>query len=156
VDCKSYAKSPALAESGESAAWEDTKWAAGSNAQNCASTWRNGALIFCDRQTLQSVRLVGVAYRLDPTLESSLSLYSSLISREGGAASNPALAAAQIFQSNVMTQSRLPSYIRYLFRSRRSERGRPESNLCAPKECILDCTVSPPIVVKDLGLYSAP
>jgi MFS transporter, DHA2 family, multidrug resistance protein len=72
-------------------------------------------VIFDHRQTLHSARLVDLANRLDPTLESFLSQYSSLISREGGAASNPALGAVQIFQSNVITQSLLLSYIDIYF-----------------------------------------
>jgi DHA2 family multidrug resistance protein len=72
-------------------------------------------VMFDHRQTLHSSRLVDVANRLDPTLQSTLSQYSSLIARDGGAASNPALGAAQIFQSNVITQSRLLSYIDIYF-----------------------------------------
>ena len=34
-----------------------------------------------------------------------------MIERDGGAASNPVLGALQIFQSNVVTQSRLLSFI---------------------------------------------
>ena len=68
-------------------------------------------VMFDHRQTLHSARLVDVASRLDPTVQSTLSQYSSLIARDGGAASNPALGAIQIFQSNVITQSRLLSYI---------------------------------------------
>jgi DHA2 family multidrug resistance protein len=68
-------------------------------------------VMFDHRQTLHSARLVDVANRLDPTVQSTLSQYSSLIARDGGAASNPALGAIQIFQSNVITQSRLLSYI---------------------------------------------
>jgi MFS transporter, DHA2 family, multidrug resistance protein len=67
------------------------------------------------RQTLHSSRLVDAANRLDPTLQSTLSQYSSLIARDGGAASNPALGAVQIFQANVITQSRLLSYIDIYF-----------------------------------------
>jgi DHA2 family multidrug resistance protein len=67
------------------------------------------------RQTFHSSRLIDVANRLDPTLQSTLSQYSSLIARDGGAASNPALGAVQIFQSNVITQSRLLSYIDIYF-----------------------------------------
>src|SRR5277367_3387767 len=67
------------------------------------------------RQTLHSSRLVDVANRLDPTLQSTLSQYSSVIARDGGAASNPALGAVQIFQSNVIIQSRLLSYIDIYF-----------------------------------------
>jgi MFS transporter, DHA2 family, multidrug resistance protein len=72
-------------------------------------------VIFDRRQTLHSARLVEVANRLDPTLQSTLAQYTSLIERDGGAASNPALGALQIFQSNVITQSRLLSYIDIYF-----------------------------------------
>ncbi len=72
-------------------------------------------VMFDRRQTLHSARLVDVANRLDPTLQSTLAQYSSLIERDGGAASNPALGAIQIFQSNVITQSRLLSYIDIYF-----------------------------------------
>jgi MFS transporter, DHA2 family, multidrug resistance protein len=72
-------------------------------------------VMFDHRQTLHSARLVDVASRLDPTVQSTLSQYSSLIARDGGAASNPALGAVQIFQSNVITQSRLLSYIDIYF-----------------------------------------
>src|SRR5580658_5762308 len=72
-------------------------------------------VMFDHRQTLHSSRLVDVANRLDPTLQSTLSQYSSLIARDGGAASNPALGAVQIFQSNVITESRLLSYIDIYF-----------------------------------------
>jgi DHA2 family multidrug resistance protein len=68
-------------------------------------------VMFDHRQTLHSARLVDVANRLDPTLQSTLSQYSGLIARDGGASSNPALGAVQIFQSAVITQSRLLSYI---------------------------------------------
>src|ERR1700678_970537 len=72
-------------------------------------------VMFDNRQTLHSSRLIDVSNRLDPTLQSTLSQYSSLIARDGGAASNPALGAVQIFQSNVITQSRLLSYIDIYF-----------------------------------------
>jgi DHA2 family multidrug resistance protein len=72
-------------------------------------------VMFDHRQTLHSARLVDVANRLDPTAQSTLSQYSSLIARDGGAASNPALGAVQIFQSNVIIQSRLLSYIDIYF-----------------------------------------
>ncbi|WP_433971926.1 MFS transporter [Tunturiibacter lichenicola] len=72
-------------------------------------------VMFDHRQTLHSARLVDVANRLDPTLQSTLSQYSSLITRDGGASSNPTLGAIQIFQSNVITQSRLLSYIDIYF-----------------------------------------
>ncbi len=68
-------------------------------------------VIFDHRMTLHSSRLLDVANRLDPTVQSTLSAYSGLIARNGGAGSNPALGALQLFQANVVTQSRLLSYI---------------------------------------------
>jgi MFS transporter, DHA2 family, multidrug resistance protein len=68
-------------------------------------------VMFDHRQTLHSARLVDVTNRLNPILQSTLSQYSSLIEHDGGAASNPALGAIEIFQSNVITQSRLLAYI---------------------------------------------
>ncbi len=68
-------------------------------------------VIFDHRMTLHSSRLLDVANRLDPTLQSTLSSYSGLIARNGGAGSNPALGALQLFQENIITQSRLLSYI---------------------------------------------
>ena len=61
--------------------------------------------------TLHSTRLLDVANRLDPTVQSTLAAYSGLIARNGGAGSNPALGALQLFQADVITQSRLLSYI---------------------------------------------
>ena len=68
-------------------------------------------VIFDHRMTVHSARLLDVANRLDPTLQSTLSSYSGLIARNGGAGSNPALGALQLFQANIITQSRLLSYI---------------------------------------------
>jgi len=68
-------------------------------------------VIFDHRMTLHSARLLDIANRLDPTLQSTLSSYSGLIARNGGAGSNPALGALQLFQANIITQSRLLSYI---------------------------------------------
>src|ERR1700678_3479445 len=72
-------------------------------------------VMFDHRETLHSSRLLEVANRLDPTLQSTLSQYSGLIARNGGAASNPTLGALQLFQSNVITQSQLLSYIDIYF-----------------------------------------
>jgi MFS transporter, DHA2 family, multidrug resistance protein len=72
-------------------------------------------VLFDRRQTLHSARLVDVANRLDPTTQSTLAQYSSLIARNGGAGSNPALGAVQILQSNVITQSRLLAYVDIYF-----------------------------------------
>jgi MFS transporter, DHA2 family, multidrug resistance protein len=68
-------------------------------------------VIFDRRMTLHSTRLLDVANRLDPTVQSTLAAYSGLIARNGGAGSNPALGALQLFQADVITQSRLLSYI---------------------------------------------
>ena len=68
-------------------------------------------VIFDHRMTLHSARLLDVANRLDPVVQSTLGAYSALIARNGGAGSNPALGALQLFQANVITQSRLLSYI---------------------------------------------
>ena len=72
-------------------------------------------VMFDHRQTLHSARLIDVANRFDPTLQSTLSQYTGLIARNGGAAANPSLGAVEIFQSNVITQSRLLSYIDIYF-----------------------------------------
>jgi hypothetical protein len=56
-----------------------------------------------------------VSNRLDATTRSTLAQYAGLIHRNGGGASNPALGALQLFQSNVITQSRLFSYIDVYF-----------------------------------------
>ncbi len=72
-------------------------------------------VIFDHRMTLHSSRLLDVANRLDPTVQSTLAQYSALITRNGGANSNPALGALQLFQADVITQSRLLSYIDIYF-----------------------------------------
>jgi MFS transporter, DHA2 family, multidrug resistance protein len=71
--------------------------------------------MFDHRHALHSARLVDVANHFDPTLQLTLSQSSSLVARNGGAASNPSSGAVQIFQSNVITQSRLLSYIDVCF-----------------------------------------
>ena len=68
-------------------------------------------VMFDHRMTLHSSRLLDVANRLDPIAQSTLSAYSRLIARDGGAGSNPALGALELLQANVVTQSRLLSYI---------------------------------------------
>jgi MFS transporter, DHA2 family, multidrug resistance protein len=72
-------------------------------------------VMFDHRSTLHSARLLDVANRLDPTTQSTLLQYSGLIARNGGAGSSPAMGAIQIFQSNVITQTRLLSYIDIYF-----------------------------------------
>jgi hypothetical protein len=68
-------------------------------------------VMFDRRMTLHSSRLLDVSNRLDATTRSTLAQYAGLIHRNGGATSVPALGALQLFQSNVITQSRLLSYI---------------------------------------------
>jgi DHA2 family multidrug resistance protein len=67
------------------------------------------------RMTLHSARLLDVANRLNLTTRSTLAQYANLIYRNGGASSDPALGAIQIFEANVVTQSRLLSYIDIYF-----------------------------------------
>jgi DHA2 family multidrug resistance protein len=72
-------------------------------------------VLFDHRMTLHSSRLLDVANRLDPIATSTLNQYGNLIHRNGGASSSPALGALQIFQADVITQSRLLSYIDVYF-----------------------------------------
>jgi MFS transporter, DHA2 family, multidrug resistance protein len=72
-------------------------------------------VVFDHRMTLHSSRLLDVANRLNPTVNSTLAQYSNLIHRNGGGTSNPLLGAIEIFQANVITQSRLLSYIDIYF-----------------------------------------
>jgi DHA2 family multidrug resistance protein len=70
--------------------------------------------MFDRRMTLHSSRLLDIANRLDATTRSTLAQYADLIHRNGGG-SDPALGALQLFQNNVITQSRLLSYIDIYF-----------------------------------------
>ena len=72
-------------------------------------------VMFDRRMTLHSSRLLDVSNRLDATTRSTLAQYTDLIHRNGGATSIPALGALQLFQNNVITQSRLLSYIDIYF-----------------------------------------
>jgi DHA2 family multidrug resistance protein len=72
-------------------------------------------VMFDRRMTLHSSRLLDVSNRLDATTHSTLAQYTDLIHRTGGATSVPALGALQLFQNNVITQSRLLSYIDIYF-----------------------------------------
>jgi hypothetical protein len=56
-----------------------------------------------------------VSNRLDPTTRTTLAQYANLIHHNGGGGSNPALGALQLFQADVITQSRLLSYIDIYF-----------------------------------------
>jgi MFS transporter, DHA2 family, multidrug resistance protein len=68
-------------------------------------------VMFDRRMTLHSSRLLDVSNRLDATTRSTLAQYANLIHRNGGATSVPSPGALQLFQNNVITQSRLLSYI---------------------------------------------
>jgi MFS transporter, DHA2 family, multidrug resistance protein len=72
-------------------------------------------VLFDRRMTLHSSRLLDVSNQLDATTRSTLAQYANLIHRNGGASSNPALGALQLFQNDVITQSRLFSYIDIYF-----------------------------------------
>src|SRR5271169_1404165 len=72
-------------------------------------------VLFDRRMTLHSSRLLDVSNRLDPTTTTSLTQYADLIHRNGGPGSVPGLGALQFFQNNVITQSRLFSYIDIYF-----------------------------------------
>jgi hypothetical protein len=72
-------------------------------------------VLFDRRMTLHSSRLLDVSNRLDAATRSTLAQYANLIHRNGGASSDPALGALQLFQNNVITQSRLFSYIDIYF-----------------------------------------
>jgi MFS transporter, DHA2 family, multidrug resistance protein len=72
-------------------------------------------VMFDRRMTLHSSRLLDVSNRLDATTRSTLAQYAGLIHRNGGGSSNPTLGALQLFQNNVITQSRLFSYIDIYF-----------------------------------------
>ncbi len=72
-------------------------------------------VLFDRRMTLHSSELLDVANKLNPTTEATLRQYAGLIARNAGAAFDPALGAAQLFQSNVIVQSALLSYIDVYF-----------------------------------------
>jgi DHA2 family multidrug resistance protein len=72
-------------------------------------------VMFDVRMTLHSSRLLDVANGLDPTVQSTLSQYSNLILRNGGATSIPSLGALQIFQNNVIVQSQVLTFIDIYF-----------------------------------------
>jgi DHA2 family multidrug resistance protein len=72
-------------------------------------------VMFDRRMTLHSSRLLDISNRLDSTTRSTLTQYADLIHRNGGGSSDPAFGALQLFQNNVITQSRLLSYIDIYF-----------------------------------------
>jgi MFS transporter, DHA2 family, multidrug resistance protein len=72
-------------------------------------------VMFDRRMTLHSSRLLDVANRLDATTRSTLAQYANLIHSNGGATSDRAQGALQLFQNSVITQTRLFSYIDIYF-----------------------------------------
>jgi MFS transporter, DHA2 family, multidrug resistance protein len=72
-------------------------------------------ILFDHRMTFHSSRMLDFSNRLDPTVRTTLSEYAALVHRNGGGGSNPTLGALQIFQSDVILQSRLLSYIDVYF-----------------------------------------
>src|SRR5271154_2399429 len=72
-------------------------------------------VLFDRRMSLHSSRLLDVSNRLDATTRATLAQYANLIHRNGGGSSDPALGALRLFQNNVITQSRLFSYIDIYF-----------------------------------------
>lgn len=72
-------------------------------------------VMFDRRMTLHSSRLLDVSNRLDATTRATLAQYADLIHRNGGGSSDPGLGALELFQNNVITQSRLFSYIDIYF-----------------------------------------
>ena len=69
------------------------------------------AVIFDRRLTLHSSRLLDVANRLDPTVQTTLAAYAGIVARKGGGAHDPALGALQIFENVVVVQTRLLTFI---------------------------------------------
>jgi MFS transporter, DHA2 family, multidrug resistance protein len=72
-------------------------------------------VLFDHRMTFHSSRMLDVANRLDPIATTTLAEYAGLIHRNGGGGGVPAPGALQLFQANVVTQSRLLSYIDIYF-----------------------------------------
>ena len=72
-------------------------------------------VLFDRRMTLHSSRLLDVSNRLDATTRTTLTQYADLIHRNGGGSSDPTMGALQLFQNDVITQSRLFSYIDIYF-----------------------------------------
>jgi MFS transporter, DHA2 family, multidrug resistance protein len=72
-------------------------------------------VLFDHRMTFHSSRILDVANRLDPILRATLADYTAVVHRNGGGGSNPVLGALQLFEANVITQSRLLSYIDIYF-----------------------------------------
>jgi MFS transporter, DHA2 family, multidrug resistance protein len=68
-------------------------------------------IMFDRRMSFHSSRLLDVANRIDPIVTSTLSAYTNLIHRNGGPGSVPGFGALQMFQRNVVVQSRLLSFI---------------------------------------------
>lgn len=72
-------------------------------------------VLFDHRMTFHSSRLLDTANRLDPIARTTLSTYAGIIHRNAGGDTDPILGALQLFENNVITQSRLLSYIDIYF-----------------------------------------
>jgi MFS transporter, DHA2 family, multidrug resistance protein len=72
-------------------------------------------VLFDYRMTFHSSRLLDTANRLDPITRTTLSTYAGIIHRNAGGDTNPVLGALQLFENNVIIQSRLLSYIDIYF-----------------------------------------
>jgi DHA2 family multidrug resistance protein len=70
-------------------------------------------IMFDHRMTLHSSRLLDIANRLNPTVQTTLSEYAGVIERN--AETDAAQGALQLFQGNVVVQSQLLSYIDIYF-----------------------------------------
>jgi len=113
LNCKSHAKSPALAESGEPAVPDDAlsggRVATLGIARQRGETRSSSSTIA--RRCIPYIRLTWPTALAE--LSSRPSRYIAVSFRTRGAVGNPALGAVNISQSNVITQRRLRSYIRY-------------------------------------------
>ena len=72
-------------------------------------------VLFDHRMTFHSSRLLDVANRIDPITRRTLAEYAAVIHRNGGGDTNPSLGALQLFQLDVITQSRLLCYVDIYF-----------------------------------------
>ena len=73
------------------------------------------AVMFDYRETFHSYWMLGVSNRLDPNTQRTLAQYATIVHRNAGGAYNPSLGALQLFQNQVVLQSRLLSYIDVYF-----------------------------------------
>jgi MFS transporter, DHA2 family, multidrug resistance protein len=72
-------------------------------------------VLFDQRMTFHSARLLDTANGLDPTTRTTLSTYAQIVHRNAGTSFNAAYGALTLFENNVIIQSRLLSYIDIYF-----------------------------------------